>query len=44
MPEFEVDETWDYVPTNEGQMRSFVAHPNSGGPHPAVILFMDICN
>ena len=29
------------VPTRDGQMPTFVTHPEEGGPHPAVIVFMD---
>jgi carboxymethylenebutenolidase len=29
------------IPTADGQMETFVAHPRSGGPFPAVVLYMD---
>ncbi len=30
------------VPTKAGQMRTFVVHPEQGGPFPAVVVYMDI--
>ncbi len=36
MQEFEVELT-----TGDGNLDSFVCHPDEGGPHPAVILYMD---
>lgn len=30
------------VPTVDGQMKTFITHPQAGGPFPAVILYMDI--
>ena len=30
------------VPTKDGEMKTFIVHPDNDGPHPAVILFMDI--
>ena len=29
------------VPTADGQMNSFVVHPEEGGPHPVVFFYMD---
>lgn len=29
------------VPTKDGEMKTFIVHPDNDGPHPAVILFMD---
>ncbi len=29
------------VPTSEGAMNTFVVHPEEGGPHPVVFLYMD---
>jgi carboxymethylenebutenolidase len=37
MQEFTVD-----LPTPDGTMPTFIAAPEAGGPHPPVILFMDI--
>ena len=37
MTEFEVN-----VPTEDGQMECFVAHPDGTGPFPPVILYMDV--
>ncbi len=30
------------VPTPDGRMETFVAHPEAGGPFPAVVVYMDI--
>lgn len=30
------------IPTPDGAMGTFIAHPDEGGPFPAVVLFMDI--
>lgn len=30
------------VPTPHGAMDAFVTHPEEGGPHPAVVIYMDI--
>ena len=30
------------IPTADGRMDAFVAHPEEGGPFPAVIVLMDI--
>src|SRR5947209_15540256 len=29
------------VPTQVGQMETFVTHPEQGGPFPAVVIYMD---
>lgn len=29
------------IPTEDGAMNSFVAHPDEGGPHPVVLFYMD---
>jgi carboxymethylenebutenolidase len=29
------------IPTADGQMNSFVVHPEEGGPHPVVLFYMD---
>ena len=29
------------VRTNDGTMTTFIAHPDSGGPFPVALLFMD---
>jgi carboxymethylenebutenolidase len=29
------------VPTEDGQMETFITHPEDGGPFPAVVLYMD---
>ena len=36
MTEFETD-----ISTADGAMNSFVVHPDEGGPHPVVLLYMD---
>ena len=36
MIEHEID-----LPTRAGAMPTFIAHPERGGPHPAVLLLMD---
>src|SRR6202012_1769435 len=30
------------VPTKDGTMETFIAHPRGNGPHPAVVVYMDI--
>lgn len=30
------------IPTKAGKMETFIAHPSANGPHPAVIVYMDI--
>ena len=30
------------VPTKDGEMKTFIAHPDDNGTYPAVVLFMDI--
>ena len=30
------------VPTKDGRMATFIAHPRANGPHPAIIVYMDI--
>jgi carboxymethylenebutenolidase len=30
-----------YLMTQSGQMQTFVVHPENGGPHPVVLLYMD---
>ena len=30
------------IPTRAGRMETFIAHPRDNGPHPAVIVYMDI--
>ena len=30
------------VPTADGQMETFITHPEQDGPFPAVVLFMDV--
>src|SRR5665213_42158 len=30
------------VPTKDGTMETFIAHPGINGPHPAIIVYMDI--
>lgn len=30
------------IPTKDGKMETFIAHPRDDGPHPAVIVYMDI--
>jgi carboxymethylenebutenolidase len=29
------------IPTPDGSMNTFITHPEEGGPHPAVVFFMD---
>ena len=29
------------IPTQAGQMETFITHPNEGGPFPAVVIYMD---
>ena len=29
------------IPTPDGVMNTFVTHPEEGGPHPAIIFYMD---
>ena len=29
------------VPTQAGEMETFVTHPEEGGPFPAVVIYMD---
>jgi carboxymethylenebutenolidase len=36
MTEHDID-----IPTADGQMNSFVVHPDEGGPHPVVLFYMD---
>ena len=36
MHEFNVD-----IPTRDGAVDTFVCHPDEGGPHPAIIFYMD---
>jgi carboxymethylenebutenolidase len=35
-----IEQTVD-IPTGEGAMTTFIAHPERGGPHPIVLFFMD---
>src|SRR5919202_2355552 len=35
-----IEKTLD-ITTKDGEMESFICHPERGGPHPAVILLMD---
>src|SRR5256885_14021867 len=30
------------IPTQAGQMETFITHPEEGGPFPAVVIYMDI--
>src|ERR1700748_3072418 len=30
-----------HVTTSDGQMSTFVCHPERGGPHPVILFFMD---
>ena len=30
------------LPTPSGPMETFIVHPQDGGPHPAVVLYMDV--
>jgi dienelactone hydrolase len=29
------------IPTQTGQMETFITHPEQGGPFPAVVIYMD---
>ena len=29
------------IPTQAGQMETFITHPEEGGPFPAVVIYMD---
>ena len=29
------------IPTPDGSMNTFITHPEEGGPHPAVLFYMD---
>jgi len=45
-PEFKedfamIERTID-LPTPSGPMETFIVHPQDGGPHPAVVLYMDV--
>ena len=31
------------VPTADGQMETFITHPEQDGPFAAVVLYMDVC-
>jgi len=35
-------EKLEHVPTKDGLMKTFIVHPDTVGPYPAVVLFMDI--
>ena len=35
-----IEKTLD-ITTNDGEMETFICHPERGGPHPAVLLLMD---
>lgn len=35
-------ESFHRIPTKDGQMNTFVTHPEQGGPFPAVVIYMDI--
>jgi carboxymethylenebutenolidase len=37
-----VIERFAQIPTKAGTMETFVVHPGAAGPHPAIVLYMDI--
>ena len=37
-----MNEKYEQVPTKDGLMKTFIAHPDTAGPYPVIVLFMDI--
>jgi len=37
-----MNEKFEQVPTKDGLMKTFIAHPDTAGPYPVIVLFMDI--
>ena len=37
-----MEERFVDIETRDGRMKTFVTHPEQGGPYPAVIVYMDL--
>ena len=37
-----MNEKFEQVPTKDGLMKTFIAYPDTAGPYPVIVIFMDI--